>query len=146
MVCTLCWYPLLRTPTLIIETRLLWYLFTFTFHILAGFRNQESESSFHPASWVDFEFRKNRIWLEFRECALDLEQYATNHVAGQWIRFLPHILSRDRLVYPPALFHPLPPNGSFLFRYYGYGCTMKRPILAHSTDWISGTADSAAPI
>jgi len=47
--------------------------------------NQESESliqSFHPASWVYFEFRKKRIWLELRGRALDLERYATNHGAG----------------------------------------------------------------
>jgi hypothetical protein len=37
----------LRTPTLIIAIRLLCYLFTATFYVLAGFRNQESRSRSH---------------------------------------------------------------------------------------------------
>ena len=44
------------------------------------------------------------------------------------------VLCRDRLIDPPALFHPLPPNGSFLFKYCWYGCTIRGPNF--SPTWI----------
>jgi len=121
----------LHTPILITEIKLLWYLYTSTFHVLAGFRNQESESliqSFHPAS--------HALWI--------WNGMPRTTVLDQWLRFLPPTLCCNSLIDVAAMlwmFHPFLPNASF-FRHYGYGCTMR----GHSTDWISGTADSPAPV
>ena len=43
---------------------------------LRDFEPRSCSQSFHAASRVYFEFWKKRIWLEFRECALDFEQYS----------------------------------------------------------------------
>ena len=76
MVCTLCCYPL-WTAYADTDYRNKTPLVSIYFPI-AGFRNQENESlaqSFQTASWVYFEFRKKRIWLE---------RYATNHEPCCW--------------------------------------------------------------
>ena len=119
----------LRMPILIIETRLLWYL--------SAFRNEESESlahSFHAASWVYFEFRKKRIYLE-------LEQRCWTNGSIFFLPFYAAIVSLTHQLscacFIPS--HRMDPSSP-------YGSTMRGPNLTHSTGWMSGTADSPAPV
>ena len=136
-------------PILIIKTRHLCSLFTSTFHILAGFRNQEvGHSHFMQRPEFISNFEKRGFGWNSGSALWISNGTPRTTLLDQWLRFLPHILRRNFFIEAPALlcmFHPFPPNISFLSKYYGYGCTMRAPILTHST-WISGTTDSPAPV